>query len=95
MPAVLIELGFMSNPEELEMMFTKEFQDDFANGVAEGILNVIDDAMIPSECGIIYEEMKAAEAAAKEKAEKTKETIEETKDTTEELTEETESDEQE
>ena len=95
MPAVLIEIGFMSNADELELMITKEFQDDFANGVAQGILNVIDDAMIPSECGIIYEEMKAAEAAAKEKAEKTEETIEKTKDTTEELTEETESDEQE
>lgn len=93
MPAVLIEIGFMSNAEELELMFTKEFQEDFSNGVAQGILNVIDDAMIPSECGIIYEEMKAAEA--KKEAEKTEKITEETKDTTEELTEETESDEQE
>ncbi len=86
MPAVLIELGFMTNPEELALMFTKDFQNDFATGVAEGIMNVIDKAKIPSECGIIYEEMKAAEAA-KQADEELRE------NNTQKITEETEIDE--
>lgn len=69
MPAVLIEIGFMSNAEELELMFTQDFQNDFANGVCDGIINVIDKAGIPSDYGIIYEEMKAAEAALQEQEE--------------------------
>ena len=66
MPAVLIEIGFMSNAEELALMFTEEFQNDFAKSVCNGILNVIDKAGIPSDYGIIYEEMKAQEALLKE-----------------------------
>ncbi len=65
MPAVLLEVGFMSNTEELEFMLTEEFQNNFAKGICDGILNVIDKAGIPSDYGIIYEEMKAAEEAAK------------------------------
>ena len=65
MPAVLIEVGFMSNSEELKLMIAEEFQADFAKGVAEGILAVLDKAQIPSDCGIIYEEMKALEEAKK------------------------------
>ncbi len=70
MPAVLIEIGFMSNAEELELMFTEEFQNNFAKGICNGILNVIDKAGIPSDYGIIYEEMKAQEALLKEAKEK-------------------------
>ena len=96
MPAVLIELGFMSNPEELALMFTEEFQNSFALGVADGIMNVLDKANIPSECGIIYEEMKAAEAAAAAEAEKeAAEEIQENEKNIDELTEETQTDEQE
>lgn len=79
MPAVLIELGFMSNAEELELMFTNEFQNDFATGVSDGILNVIDKAGIPSDYGIVYEEMKALEEAKKTSEENiTNEEVEDT-----------------
>ena len=87
MPAVLIELGFMSNPEELALMFTKDFQDAFALGVSQGIMNVIEQAKIPSECGIIYEKMKAAEALKALEEELENENLE---DNTEEITEQTE-----
>ncbi len=70
MPAVLIEVGFMSNPEELSLLITEDFQKDFAKGVAEGIMAVLDKAKKPSDCGIIYEEMKALEKEEKN-AEKT------------------------
>lgn len=64
MPAVLVEIGFMSNKDELSLMLTDDFQNTFAKSVAAGIKNVFNKAQIPSECGIIYEEMKAAEEAA-------------------------------
>ena len=43
MPAVLVEIGFMTNPEEFELMQSDEYTDDFAKGVAEGIIAVFDD----------------------------------------------------
>lgn len=64
MPAVLVEIGFMSNKDDLSLMVTENFQNAFAQSIAAGIKNVFNKAQIPSECGIIYEEMKAAEAAA-------------------------------
>ncbi len=74
MPAVLIEVGFMSNSEELKLLITEEFQQNFAKGVAEGILAVLDKAKIPSDCGIIYQEMKAMEQEAKKASESTENT---------------------
>lgn len=47
MPAILIEVGFMSTPGELSLMITEEFQNDFAQGIANGILSVIDKANPP------------------------------------------------
>ena len=47
MPAILIEVGFLTNPEELELMLTDEFQKDFAKGVAQGIMSVISNANPP------------------------------------------------
>lgn len=41
MPAILVEIGFLSNPDELSLMITDEFQNSFAKGVADGILKVI------------------------------------------------------
>lgn len=38
MPAVLIELGFMTNPEELEALLSEEYQETLASAIAEGIL---------------------------------------------------------
>lgn len=36
-PGVLLEVGFISNPQELAKMVNKNFQADFARGVARGI----------------------------------------------------------
>ena len=49
MPAILIETGFMSTPNELALMITEDFQNNFAIGVANGILSVIDKANPPQE----------------------------------------------
>ena len=38
MPAILIEVGFLSNTSELELMLTDEFRDSFAKGIANGII---------------------------------------------------------
>ena len=84
MPAVLIEVGFMSNAEELKLLISDEFQQSFAKGVSEGILAVLDNAKIPSDCGIIYEEMKAMEQEAKNLSKNTDDTEETNSDTEEE-----------
>lgn len=36
-PAILIEMGFMSNPDEDQLMSTHEFQMNLVNGVIEGL----------------------------------------------------------
>ena len=36
-PAVLLELGFLSNPEEESIMFTEQFQDSVAEAIVAGI----------------------------------------------------------
>ena len=58
MPAVLVEIGFISNPDELTLMLTKDFQNSFANGVAQGILAVLPKANPPSKT-IISERVEA------------------------------------
>ena len=47
MPAILIEIGFMSNPDELSLMISDDVQNSFAKGVADGILAVINKANPP------------------------------------------------
>lgn len=37
MPAVLLEIGYLTNPEEEEKMFTDEFQNSIANSISDGI----------------------------------------------------------
>lgn len=37
MPAILIETGFMTNREECELLLTKEYQQQCAKAIAEGI----------------------------------------------------------
>ena len=37
MPSCLIETGFLSNPQERELLATPEYQEKIANGIAEGI----------------------------------------------------------
>ena len=49
MPAILIEVGFMSNPDELSLMLTDDFRSNFSQGIANGIMAVFDDANIPEK----------------------------------------------
>ena len=47
MPANLIEIGFMNNPEELSKLITDEYQEKIAEGIAEGILEVLGKIKLP------------------------------------------------
>ncbi len=42
MPSVLIEVGFITNSAERELMFTDEYRKKLAEGIAEGILKTLD-----------------------------------------------------
>ena len=37
-PSILVELGFLDNPEELSKIRTSEYQDHLANGIVDGII---------------------------------------------------------
>lgn len=41
MPSVLIEVGFISNGEERKLMFSDDYRNKLAKGIAEGILNTL------------------------------------------------------
>lgn len=43
MPSVLVEVGFISNKEERELMFSNSYRDKLAQGIAEGILKTFED----------------------------------------------------
>lgn len=43
MPSVLIEVGFISNTTERELMFTDAYRRKLAEGIAEGILKTLDE----------------------------------------------------
>lgn len=47
MPANLIEIGFINNPDELSKLVTEEYQDKIAQGIAEGILEVLGKIKLP------------------------------------------------
>ena len=42
MPAVLVETGFMTNPEELNRLLNPSYQDRVAGAIADGILDMLD-----------------------------------------------------
>lgn len=44
MPAVLVECGYMSTPEELSLLAWPEYQDRLARGIADGILASLEGA---------------------------------------------------
>jgi len=68
MPAILVEVGFISTPSELELMFTDEFCNNFAKGIANGIIKSYSGAK-PLTKEIIEEIKKREEEAAKAAAE--------------------------
>ena len=45
MPAVLVETGFMTNPEELNRLLDPSYQDQLAGAVADGILNMLNNGV--------------------------------------------------
>ncbi len=47
MPAILIEVGFISNESELRKMVSSQYQDKIAKGIAEGIVNSIHYIEVP------------------------------------------------
>lgn len=49
MPSALVEIGFMNNPVELELMIDEEYQDKLAVGIARGIISMHDKVEIPKE----------------------------------------------
>ena len=42
MPAILIQCGFLTNPEDGEKLSNPDFQKDLAEGIAQGILSFLD-----------------------------------------------------
>lgn len=46
-PAILLEPGFLSNENELKMVLSNEFQEAYASGVAEGVMEYLKDSPPP------------------------------------------------
>lgn len=44
-PAVLVETGFLSNPEELKLLTSEEYQEQMAEAIADGIQEYVDSTM--------------------------------------------------
>jgi N-acetylmuramoyl-L-alanine amidase len=42
MPAVLVEMGFLSNPEQAQQIASQEFQNAFAQGLYDAIVKFRD-----------------------------------------------------
>lgn len=49
MPAVLVEVGFISNEDELRKMCSEDYQYKTAKGIAEGIIKTLEDIEIPEK----------------------------------------------
>ena len=49
MPANLLEIGFINNPDELSLMLSEEYQEKIATGITEGILEVLGRIRMPQE----------------------------------------------
>lgn len=43
MPAILIEIGFLSNPEEVKKLSDENYKNELAKGIAQGILTYLDE----------------------------------------------------
>ena len=66
MPAILIELGFISNEEEIKLLIDEEYQKILADAIAEGILSELDDIEVPERRDLV--EKLVAEEIGEEKA---------------------------
>ena len=55
MPAILIEVGFISNEDELRKMCSSAYQQKIAQGIAEGIINTWKKVTIPDKTKVIEE----------------------------------------
>lgn len=42
MPAILVECGFLTNPEEEKKLLTDKYQDQLADGITQGVLSYLD-----------------------------------------------------
>ena len=73
MPAVLVEIGFISNKSELDLMISEDYQNDFAKGIVNGILSVYNKA------GISDPEIKAELVKQREEEERKRKEEEEKK----------------
>ncbi len=49
MPAVLVEVGFISNPDELVNLLDDSYQTEAAQGIAEGIIMTLESITVPTE----------------------------------------------
>lgn len=49
MPSALVELGFMNNPEELELLTSESYQNKLATGIANGIISAHNAITIPKK----------------------------------------------
>lgn len=47
MPAILVEVGFISNDSELKLMCSDDYQEKTAQGIAEGIINTVHYVNVP------------------------------------------------
>lgn len=52
MPAVLLEVGFISNEAELRKMCSDDYQNKVATGIAEGIINTVHYAAVPKDTDV-------------------------------------------
>lgn len=66
MPAVLVELGFISNADEIKKLTDKDYQQKLADGIVEGILGQYGAIAVPDRRTLA--EKKVAEEIGEEKA---------------------------
>lgn len=66
MPAILIELGFISNEEEIKLLIDEEYQKTLADAITEGILAELGDIKVPERRDLV--EKLVAEQIGEDKA---------------------------
>lgn len=55
LPAVLVECGFISNPEEGDKLYTKHYQEKIADGIVKGILQYLNAKPLASQNTSTYD----------------------------------------